>query len=111
MGFFFCSPSICRRFDEMSFRLNENPETTEALVNLQLYLNEVQYIFTLSLIAISQKCTIKECVFLRTSVFLQSNDVTIHKLQEEIDEAAERLQFLLDYAELESKLIPLSMLI
>ncbi|XP_074648811.1 dynein axonemal heavy chain 3-like [Tubulanus polymorphus] len=58
---------ICRRFDEMSDRVSEMPETTAELVSLQEYL--------------------------RTSM-----DVTVYKLKDEIEEAANRLEFLLDYA-------------
>ncbi|XP_064624417.1 dynein axonemal heavy chain 3-like [Lineus longissimus] len=58
---------ICRKFDEMSDRVSEMPDTTEGLVGLQEYLRN-------------------------------SMDVTVYKLKDEIDEAANRLQFLLDYA-------------
>ena len=32
---------ICRRYEEMADRVSDIPETTEALVNLQNYLKEV----------------------------------------------------------------------
>ena len=34
--------SICRRYDEMSDKVSEMPEDTEALVNLQKYLRQVR---------------------------------------------------------------------
>ncbi|XP_070580768.1 dynein axonemal heavy chain 3-like [Ptychodera flava] len=60
---------ICRRYDEISDRVSESPETTEELVNLIDYLKQAQ-------------------------------DVLVYKLKDEIDEAASRLDFLLDYANL-----------
>ena len=59
--------AICRRYDEMSDKVSEMPENTEAIVHLQEYL--------------------REC-----------NEVTVYKLKDEIDEAANRLIFLLDFA-------------
>ena len=67
------SASICRRYDEMSDKVSEMPDNTQALVDLQIYLKH-------------------------------SQDVTVSKLKEEIDEAAQRLHFLLDYAILPCKL-------
>jgi len=37
--------SICRRYDEMSERVNEIPDDTEGLVQLQDYLDEVITVF------------------------------------------------------------------
>lgn len=36
--------SICRRYDEMSDKVSEMPEDTEALVNLQKYLRTVRFL-------------------------------------------------------------------
>lgn len=38
--------SINKRYDEMAERLNEMPETTEALVELQEYLQKASYLLT-----------------------------------------------------------------
>ncbi|XP_078413797.1 dynein axonemal heavy chain 3 [Cetorhinus maximus] len=61
--------SICRRYEEISDRISEIPETTEELVELDTFVKK-------------------------------SSEVTITKLKEEIFEAADRLDFLLDYATL-----------
>ncbi|XP_038676444.1 dynein heavy chain 3, axonemal isoform X3 [Scyliorhinus canicula] len=61
--------SICQRYEEISDRISEIPETTEELVNLDTFVKK-------------------------------SSEVTITKLKEEIFEAADRLDFLLDYATL-----------
>ncbi|XP_033109939.1 dynein heavy chain 3, axonemal-like isoform X2 [Anneissia japonica] len=61
--------SICKRYDEITERVSEMPETTSGVVELGEYL--------------------------RTA-----SEVTVHKLSDEIDEAASRLMFLLDYATL-----------
>ncbi|GCC38553.1 hypothetical protein chiPu_0017068 [Chiloscyllium punctatum] len=61
--------SICQRYEEISDRISEIPETTEELVDLDTFVKK-------------------------------SNEVTITKLKEEIFEAADRLEFLLDYASL-----------
>ncbi|XP_077979573.1 dynein axonemal heavy chain 3-like isoform X2 [Glandiceps talaboti] len=60
---------ICRRYDEISDKVSETPETTEEVVNLAEYLRQAQ-------------------------------DVLVFKLKDEIEEAASRLDFLLDYANL-----------
>ena len=39
--------SICRRYDEMSDRVSETPENTDALVELQEYLKTVSVLFHL----------------------------------------------------------------
>ena len=36
--------SICRRYEEMADRVSDIPETTEALVELQNYLREVDMV-------------------------------------------------------------------
>ncbi|GCB71663.1 hypothetical protein scyTo_0001655 [Scyliorhinus torazame] len=61
--------SICQRYEEISDRISEIPETTEELVDLDTFVKK-------------------------------SSEVTITKLKEEIFEAADRLDFLLDYATL-----------
>ncbi|ESO89088.1 hypothetical protein LOTGIDRAFT_210054 [Lottia gigantea] len=58
---------ICRRYDEMTDKVSEMPDTTQEIVETQEFLKA-------------------------------SMEVTVYKLKDEIDEAANRLMFLLDYA-------------
>ena len=66
---FFFLKSICRRYDNISDRCQEIPDTTKEIVELTKYLTD-------------------------------ANTVQVVTLQNQVNEAAERLQFLLNYANL-----------
>ena len=50
MHFIILSTRICRQYDEMSDRMSEMPDTTEALVSLQEFLKQVRTINSLTIL-------------------------------------------------------------
>lgn len=93
--------SICRRYDEMAEKVSDVPDTTEEIVGLQEYLKTVssveKKIFWIQIMVVLS-CWYNLYLDWLGSCILQSSDVTVYKLKDEIEDAASRLMFLLDYA-------------
>lgn len=92
--------SICRRYDEMAEKVSDVPDTTEEIVGLQEYLKTVSSVEKKNWIQIMVVLSCWYNLYLDWLglCILQSSDVTVYKLKDEIEDAASRLMFLLDYA-------------